>query len=772
MLKNKLQIPFIKTVSIDLTINSIGIIMKTKRLLVVISLLAIISFSETTQLYSQKKADNGNQSNKTITDLIERIAPGKSSFFIVEPIKPENGEETFELESIEDKIILRGSSNLALARAFNWYLNYYCHTSVSWYKSEPVDLPAVFPVVDKKVKQACRFEKRFFLNYCTFGYTTLWWQWPEWERFIDWMALNGINMPLAITGQEYIWQKVWKKYGMTDEQIRAYFTGPAHLPWHRMGNLDGWMGPLPQEYIDGQFELQKQILAQERSFGMTPVLPAFAGHVPKAIKDTHPNLKITSLGSYTTGDEYNAYFLDPMEPLFVEIQKEFLKEQNKQFGTDHLYGTDPFNEMDPPSWEASYLATVSKTIYKGMSAIDKEAVWVQMGWTFYYDRKHWSNPRLEAMIKAVPQGKMVILDYFCELEEIWKLTDGFFKAPYIWCYLGNFGGGTQMAAPLKKVAAALSKTEKDENRRNMWGIGSTLEGFGVNRFMFEWLFEYAWNSDAADVNKWIREYSQSRTGNFDIIAEEAWNRLVETVYNNLVSGVGMGNTIQMRPNLEGKSNYTRSGKYDYKALADIFGQMLLAEPGSLANPRYKYDLVMVCRQTLANLAFKVREKLLEAYKAKDIKMFDSYSSLLLDIARDMDRCVSTIPEFTLKKWIDDARALGKDEESKLYYEKNAKVLITTWGQKGNGLIDYAARDLSGLINSFYKKRWELYFDAVRKTMANGTTFDQKKFDIDIAEFEWNWCVTKYQQNENPAENASVVVKELYKKYVKHFYNLF
>ena len=38
------------------------------------------------------------------------------------------------------------------------------------------------------------------LNYCTFGYTMPWWTWQDWERFIDWMALNGITTPLAATG--------------------------------------------------------------------------------------------------------------------------------------------------------------------------------------------------------------------------------------------------------------------------------------------------------------------------------------------------------------------------------------------------------------------------------------------------------------------------------------------------------------------------------------------------------------------------------------------
>lgn len=82
-------------------------------------------------------------------------------------------------------------------------------------------------------------------------------------------------MPLAITGQEAIWYKVWSKLGLTDEEIRGYFTGPAHLPWHRMCNLDGWQSPLPKEWLSSQAELQEQIVAREREFNMQPVLPGF-----------------------------------------------------------------------------------------------------------------------------------------------------------------------------------------------------------------------------------------------------------------------------------------------------------------------------------------------------------------------------------------------------------------------------------------------------------------------------------------------------------------
>jgi len=719
--------------------------------------------------YSQTPQQVEPLNLQSVHDLIERIAPKKSSNFILDTLKSKDNTETFQLYGKGNKIVLRGSSTQALARGFNWYLNNYCHTSVSWFKSEPVDLPAVLPAVNDTVVKNCRFENRFFLNYCTFGYTTLWWQWDDWERFVDWMALNGINMPLAITGQEYVWQKVWKKFGMTDEETRAFFSGPSHLPWHRMGNLDGWLGQLPQSFINHQFELQKKILGRERSLGMRPILPAFSGHVPYAMKKYHPNLKLTNMGSYTTGDEYNAYFIDVKDPLFIDIQKEFIKQQTELFGTDHLYGIDPFNEMDPPSWEPDYLASVAKVIYQGISEVDKDAVWVQMAWTFYYMRKNWTNPRLEAMIKAVPQGKMLLLDYFCEKTEVWRLTDGFFNAPYVWCYLGNFGGGTQMAAPLKKVATTLSAAENDGNKRNMTGIGSTLEGFGLNRFMFEWLFEYAWDSTAVHTDKWIERYAQTRTGHQDAVAENSWKRLVNLVYNQQVSDVGLGNILETRPRFEGNANYTRIGtRYNYRELANIWTQMLLADKKSLDNPRYQYDLVLTGRQVLVNLLIPLRDKIFKAYKAKDVATFDSSSKLFLDIISDVDKLVSTRPEYSFDNWVRDSHRFAASDAPKSYFEKNAKVLVTTWGPKGNVVTDYAARDWSGLIKQYYLPRWEKFFSITRDCMMTSTNFDQKKFDEDITEMEWNFCEKPYQFNLEKSGNVPDLSLSLLKKYMPYF----
>ena len=74
----------------------------------------------------------------------------------------------------------------------------YQSDSVDYFLIEPVELPVEFPTPSKTIHKEALVRDRFFLNYCTYGYTMPWWKWPQWEWFIDWMALNGINMPLAI----------------------------------------------------------------------------------------------------------------------------------------------------------------------------------------------------------------------------------------------------------------------------------------------------------------------------------------------------------------------------------------------------------------------------------------------------------------------------------------------------------------------------------------------------------------------------------------------
>ena len=424
-----------------------------------------------------------SEDDAAVRALARRIIPEHEKQFRFERLT--DTTECFELESRGSKIVVRGNSSASIAVGLNHYLKNYCLTTVSWHACNPVEMPAVLPRIDEKVRVESRARERFFLNYCTFGYTMPWWGWTEWERFIDWMALQGVTMPLAITGQEAVWQRVWTRLGLSDEEVRAYFTGPAHLPWHRMSNIDRWQGPLPEEWIDGQLALQQRILARERELGMKPVLPAFAGHVPQELKRLHPDARITRV-SYWGGfdDRYRCSFLDPMDPLFAVIQREFLTEQTRLFGTGHIYGADPFNEIDAPTWDPETLAGMSRHIYESMAEVDPEAVWLQMGWLFYADPTHWTAENIRAFLGAVPQDRLLMLDYFCEFTEIWKQTEKFHGQPYLWCYLGNFGGNTMLSGNFHTVSARME---------DAFAHGGTL------RFVRDETYALLANADAAVV---------------------------------------------------------------------------------------------------------------------------------------------------------------------------------------------------------------------------------------------------------------------------------
>ena len=86
-----------------------------------------------------------------------------------------------------------------------------------------------FPLANSFLCFSVRF--RYYQNVCTFSYSSVWWNWTRWQREIDWMALNGINLPLAFTGQEAIWQRVYHKIGLTQQELDTFFGGPAFLAW-------------------------------------------------------------------------------------------------------------------------------------------------------------------------------------------------------------------------------------------------------------------------------------------------------------------------------------------------------------------------------------------------------------------------------------------------------------------------------------------------------------------------------------------------------------
>ena len=708
--------------------------------------------------------------------LAQRIAPQYARR--IEFRQTADSTESYCIEARGRRVRICGSGANAMAAGLGRYLSDVCCADVSWERVHPIELPSRMPLPDSTISCSALVPERFFLNYCTFGYTMPWWHWEDWERFIDWMALQGINLPLAITGQDAIWQEVWRGFGLSDDQIRAWFTGPAHLPWHRMCNIDGVDGPLPQAWIDGQKELQKKILRRERELGMCPVLPAFGGHIPVQFKELYPDAQITDISGWGGFPPENLpHFLSPQDSLFAVIQKAFLEAQTREYGTGHIYGFDLFNEVDPPSWDPETLAAIGREAYGSIAAVDPEARWLQMGWMFYYDRKHWTPEIIEAYLNAVPAGKVTILDYYTENIPVWTLTDGFYGQPWIFCYLGNFGGNTRLAGPFRKESQRITEalgipgqagydgTRQDgqsssviaggDRQSRPSGIGCTLEGFGLNRWFYEYVMSRAWSTGQTD-GQWLSALDRRRGS-----PDGFWKMMADSIY--LRGSFSEGALLCGRPCLTGRHSWRvfYEPGYSQDALVRAWKTLLDSPSGSDA---WRCDVVSIGCQALGNHFAVLRDGFASAYRDGNLPAAEEVAGRMRELLDDIVLLSACEPAFRLERWIDGAESWAANPGEEEFYRHNAWHLITTWGVSQN-LNDYASRLWSGLVSTYYAPRWEIFLEEALSCLREGRTLEQEKLDEMVGAFEDAMVEAAPRvADKAAAEDIAGLCKELYDKW--------
>ena len=58
----------------------------------------------------------------------------------------------------------------------------------------------------------------------------------------------------------------------------------------------------------------------------------------------------------------------------------------------------------------------------------------------------------------------------------------------------------------------------------------------------------------------------------------------------------------------------------------------------------------------------------------------------LDLLLDLDTVLVTDRHFLLGAWLEDAKALGTNEQEKKLYEYNARNQVTLWGPRGEVIL--------------------------------------------------------------------------------------
>ena len=57
--------------------------------------------------------------------LIGRVLPEHAGQFVLESIPAENGQDVFEIETRDGKVVIRGNNGVSRAMGLNWYLKHY-----------------------------------------------------------------------------------------------------------------------------------------------------------------------------------------------------------------------------------------------------------------------------------------------------------------------------------------------------------------------------------------------------------------------------------------------------------------------------------------------------------------------------------------------------------------------------------------------------------------------------------------------------------------------
>ena len=664
--------------------------------------------------------------------VLARQLGGGAAEFHLHAIPPEGEREVFEVEASGGRVSIGGSSGVALCRGAYSYLRDACDAMIAWSGSN-LNLPVKLPDYAKK-RVVCPYKFVQYLNPCTYGYTMAFWDWPRWERELDWMALHGINMPLAMEGQEAIWERVWLSLGLTQMEIDEFSTGPGHLPWHRMGNINNFDGPLPRTFIDDKRILQRKILDRMRELGMKPVAPAFAGFVPQGFKRLHPEAETFTLlwlaeEFKTIPRSTRTFILHPGEnALYRQIGKKFIEEYKAEYGEVEYYLADTFNELAVPVSEKNRyedLERFGRTVYEGIQAGDPKGTWVMQGWLFVYASDFWDNASVAALLRGVPNDRMVIVDYSNDLTPKlrgkyapgqWKVQKAFFGKQWIHGMAHTFGGNNNVKGNLSLMASEPAEVLHSPDRGNLVGWGMCPEGIENNEVVYELMTDAGWQTEAIDLAVWIPAYCKSRYGACPEPMQQAWQLLLESAYS---SHIWMTKQAwQAEPSDHPEAVSVDSGP-KFEAAVAFF---LSCASDFSQNALYRNDLIELTVQAAGG---HVDRMLQRAVQSADTDQARQCGELAIAWMNRMDALMNLRPDRRLETWVQAARSWARSDDRAAYYDENARRLITTWGWPE--LSDYASRVWSGLTRDYYAARWSAWLESRRSGRG---------FSLDIWQQTW------------------------------------
>lgn len=328
--------------------------------------------------------------------------------------------------------------------------------------------------------------------------------------------------------------------------------------------------------------------------------------------------------------------------------------------------------------------------------------------------------------------------------------------------LHNFGGNHGLFGALEDVNRGPQAARLFPNS-TMVGTGIAPEGIGQNEVVYALMAELGWRKDPVpDLMAWVSSFAIRRYGVSQPDAVAAWKLLLRSVYNcsgEACSGHNRSPLVK-RPSLQMSTAvwYNRSDVFEAWRL------LLTAAPNLTTSPAFRYDLLDVTRQAVQELVSLCYEEARTAYLKQELDLLLRAGGLLVyKLLPTLDELLASSSHFLLGTWLDQARKAAVSEAEAQFYEQNSRYQITLWGPEGN-ILDYANKQLAGLVADYYQPRWCLFLGTLAHSLARGVPFQQHEFEKNVFPLEQAFVYNKKRYPSQPRGDTVDLSKKIFLKY--------
>ncbi|KAI1320228.1 tim-barrel domain-containing protein [Xylariaceae sp. FL0255] len=387
-------------------------------------------------------------------------------------------------------------------------------------------------------------------------------------------------------------------------------------------------------------------------------------------------------------------FLNPLDPLFAELQDKFITKQKSYYGNvTNFYTLDQFNENSPASGDLDYLESISSNTWKSLKAASADAIWVMQGWLFSSNSAFWTNEKVEAFLGGVTvDSDMLILDLFSESQPQWQRTSSFYGKPWIWCELHGYGGNYGLYGQIMNITEN-SIAAVDNSSNSIVGFGLTMEGLEGNEIMYDLLLDQAWSETPIDTETYFYDWVSVRYGasgthlSSDVF--DAWELLRPTVFTSAVP------------------------KSIFELLPSTTGLLV-------SSLQVIFELCFESKLTLLQF-IPVYEELIALYNqtSSSAGAVQNQGKKLIALLSTLDLVLDTNEHFRLGSWVEAARATTDSSHAD----------FLEYG-------DYASKSWSGLVKTYYIPRWQKFIDYLVATPPS--SYNQTSFNVDLLAWELTW----------------------------------